>query len=163
MELAAAGAVVSSLNAAFNLSKSFLDVQGAVKVQGKVIELQSQILSAQQSAMAAQQTQASLVDRIKELEAEIANLKKTNAEKDDYRLENVGTGAFVYSPKAEPTATQPNHWLCVNCFDRGQRSVLQNQGEGPKSDEKTFACATCKARLVVHWRAGPHRRGEAAA
>jgi hypothetical protein len=160
-ELAAAGAAVSSLNAAFNLTKTFLDVQGAVKVQAKVVELQSQILSAQQSAMTAQQTQTALIDRVKDLEAEVARLKKWDTDKDQYHLEQVGSAGFVYSPKAEPDEANPNHWLCVHCFERGQRALLQDQGR-VRDDPGVvgYICPSCKTTTRARYTHSPQSRGK---
>lgn len=162
-DLTATAAALSSLKTAFDLTKSLLDVQGAAKIGAKVIELQSQILSAQQSAMNAQQEQATLIEAVKSLESEIARLKKWDADKSDYRLEDVGSGAFVYSPKREPTASEPNHWLCVKCFEGGQRSLVQNLGRRPDKAIAQFACPSCKNGFDLHWNAGPQRRGKDAA
>jgi hypothetical protein len=54
-DLRDAAAVLGSLKAAYDLSKAFLDVRGAVQQQAKVFELQSVILAAQQSALSAQE------------------------------------------------------------------------------------------------------------
>lgn len=159
-DLTAAGAAITATKAAFDLAKTILDVQGTVKVQAKAIELQQQILAAQQSALTASETQTALLRRIDELEAEIARLKEWNANKDDYRFEDVGSGSFVYSPKAEPTETKPNEWLCVPCFEAGQRGVLQNQGRTKDGQLSIFSCPKCKNAINVHWRRGPHNRGE---
>jgi rubrerythrin len=159
VDLAAAGTAVATLKGAFDLTKTVLDVQGTVKIQSKVIELQSQILAAQQSAMSAQQAQTTLLDRIKELEAEIARLKQWDTDQAEYQLEQIGTGGFAYTPKAEPTPTKPNYWLCVNCFDRSrQRSVLQAQGRTKDDSQSIWACPACKASINVHWNASPRSR-----
>lgn len=162
IELQAAATAVTSLNAAFNLTKTFLDVQGAVKVQAKVIELQQQILSAQQSAMSAQQTQTALLERIRDLESEVSRLQEWDVVQERYQLRDVGAGAFVYSPRTEPTSTQPNHWLCVNCFENSKRrSILQTQGRDVIDDSyMLFGCPQCKSSIRVGWSDGPHRRGE---
>ena len=156
----AVAALITGSKNLFDLSKAALDVAGSVKAQSKVIELQSQILSIQHSALAASETQTALLNRIKQLESEIGRLKEWDADKDKYRFEDVGAGAFVYSPKAEPTATEPNHWLCVKCFDGKQRAVLQNQGRSKSSDLSVFGCPTCKSTINVQLRRGPHNRGE---
>lgn len=160
LDLAAAGAALAASKNAFDLTKAVLDIQGSVKVQGKVIELQQQILSAQHAALTASETQTALLKRIEELEAEIARLQQWNASKDEYRFEDVGAGAFVYSPKAEPTPAKPNEWLCVPCFDGGHRGVLQNQGSTKDAQQVIFACPRCGKGFHVHSRRGPHNRGQ---
>ncbi len=160
-DLSAAGAALAATKTAFDLAKTILDVQGSMKVQGKVIELQQQILSAQQSALLASEAQAALLRRIQELEAEITRLKEWDAGKSEYRLLDAGSGALVYMPEAEPTPTQPNHWLCVKCFEHDRRrSVLQNQGRSRDDQQTIFGCPACRSTVMVHWRRGPHNRGQ---
>jgi hypothetical protein len=65
----------------------------------------------------------------------------------------------VYSPKAEPGGSEPNHWLCVKCFDGGQRSVLLNQGRTKDGNDVNYGCPTCRSTITVHYRRGPHTRG----
>ena len=47
-DLRDAAALLTSLKAALDLTKAFLDVRGAVKEQGKIFELQRVILAAQE-------------------------------------------------------------------------------------------------------------------
>jgi hypothetical protein len=76
--------LLTSLKTAYDLTKAFLDVQGAVKQQGKVSELLAVILAAQESAVDARQAQSELLTRIGELQRRIAELETWKSEKERY-------------------------------------------------------------------------------
>jgi len=154
----AISAGLASLKLAFDVSKSMLDVHGAVQVQGKVFDLQREILSAQAAAMQAMEDKRTLLDRVRELEDQIARLKKWDADKAAYKLESVYPGAFAYISLGEGDAAEPPHWLCVSCFDRGSRSLLQARGRDVRNDRLTvFACNACKSEIKVHYEVKPEK------
>jgi hypothetical protein len=66
---------VSSLKLAHDMAKALVTIRDATMLNEKVIELQRVILAAQSDALAAQSDQFSLLDRIRDLEKEIADLK----------------------------------------------------------------------------------------
>lgn len=92
---------ITSLNAAANIAKGFLQLRSIAEVQGKVIELQSAILAAQSSALAAQSDQATMIQRIGELEKEIARVKAWEETKQRYQLISPWPGAFLYALKEQ--------------------------------------------------------------
>lgn len=156
MDLTAILGVAQSLKVAGDLTKAVVDLRDAQLVQSKVIELQSVILSAQSSAMLAQQEQFTLVERIRSLETEVADLKAWDTQADEYELKQIDRAAFAYMKKEAMRGPEPAHWLCVNCFEHKRRSVLQDQGRS-KADAQmeVFGCPTCRATLMVHWRRKP--------
>jgi hypothetical protein len=148
-ELKAAGAAATSLKAAFELTKAFVDVKGAVEVQGKVFELQRVILAAQQDAFTAQEPQAALLKRIGELEKEIADLEAWDREKERYALTEIASGVFAYKLKPEAQGAEPEHLLCANCFHQHRKSVLQFERRSVGRVEMRV-CHACGAELVLH-------------
>jgi hypothetical protein len=75
VDIAAIAGLVSSLKAAGEITKAMVGLRDATMIQSKVIELNGIILSAQSSALEANVAQFSLLDRVRQLEAEIAGLK----------------------------------------------------------------------------------------
>ena len=162
-DLQAAAAAVGSLRAAFDLTKTMLDIAGSVKVQAKVIELQREILSAQSSAMSAQNAQAALLERIHALEKEIVRLNEWDGAKDQYKLQQIGNGALAYVYKADPGSAEPPHWLCPTCFDKRQRGYLVSIGRGTGSHGASmniWQCQTCKNSIQVHYARSPGKENE---
>jgi hypothetical protein len=67
--------LMSSLKAAKDIAQTMVGVRDAAAFQEKRIELQSKILDAQNSAFAAQDERSTFIERIRELEEELARLK----------------------------------------------------------------------------------------
>jgi hypothetical protein len=146
---------LTALKSASDLSKAMMDLRDTAEFQTKSIELQRQILAAQESALAANERHTALLEQIKLLEAEIAHLKKWEAEKSAYNMKNLGSGSFAYMSSQASEARAADHWLCVKCFDEGKRGVLQNQGRTKDGNHSIYGCPICKNTLQVHWNTYP--------
>jgi hypothetical protein len=85
-DIADFAAAISSLKAAFEIAKTLVNARDAGVVRSKVIELQREILAAQASAVSAQSGQLAMLDRVRDLEKEVADLKAWDAEKEKYQL-----------------------------------------------------------------------------
>jgi len=116
-------------------------------VQGKVIELQSIILSAQSSALAAKSEQSAMIQRISDLEKEIARVKAWEETKQRYELHQPVRGTFVYALKDQSDATEPPHWICAHCYEDGRRSILQFQKQD--YSYRYHACPHCRAEFCT--------------
>lgn len=159
-EITAAGAVISLLTGAAKLGQTLLDMERSSESKAKLVELYDQILAAQRRAIEAQRAQATLEDEVASLKAELSRLEQHRASKEDYKLQILSSGATVYAPKAEPTAANPNHWLCVECFDRGEAHKLMPQGKDGKSRTQAWKCPKCRNAVNAHWSDGPQKRGQ---
>jgi hypothetical protein len=72
-----------------DIARSFKDMNDAAARQGVAIELREQILTAQE-------TQATLIEKIRALEAEIARFDKWDIEKERYELKAISQGTVAY-------------------------------------------------------------------
>src|SRR5258708_7807147 len=95
VDMSAIGAVASSLNTAVNIAKAMVDLRDWSAVQSKVIEFQQAILDAQSNIFAVNEERSALIQRVSELEKEVAALKAWDAEKQNYELKRVAVGAFA--------------------------------------------------------------------
>ena len=66
---------LGAIKTAFDIAKGLKDIDDATRRNAAVIELQEKVLSAQQA-------QSALIDRIGELEKEVAGFEKWDAEKE---------------------------------------------------------------------------------
>lgn len=123
----------------FDSAKGLKNINDTAIRNGAVVELQEKILAAQ-----AQQT--ALVERVGELEKEVASLKAWDTEKQRYELKQWGHGAFAYVLKASEARGEPIHALCTACYDRGVRSRLQANGE-QQWIKHAWDCPSCKFSL----------------
>lgn len=95
VDMSAIASMATSLRAAVEITKAMKDVRDANLLQTKVFELTREILSAQASALEANVAQSSLLECIRNLEAEIAKLETWSREKERYQLAEVGIGVFA--------------------------------------------------------------------
>ena len=118
-------ALTVSLKTAAEITKAMIGLRDATMIQAKIIELQTVILSAQGAALSAQSDQFSLLERVRELEKEVANMKAWDREKKKYELSEVYPGAFAYTLKPQARGAEPAHWICAACYQHGRKSLLQ--------------------------------------
>jgi hypothetical protein len=162
IDLGSIAALKSSLDSAIDILKAMVGLRDAAMIQDKIIELQGVILSAQSSALAANTAQFSLLDRVRDLEQEIVQLKDWEREKQRYQLNAIDRGAFAYMPKPGMEDSEPPHWLCPNCFNRRQKSFLQFKGQdrsrsGSRGEYSTYGCDTCNASIKVSYMRSPSK------
>jgi hypothetical protein len=133
---------LSAAKAAFDIAKGLKDIHDGTLRNAAVIELQEQILTAQAA-------QSALIERIRELEKEVASFEKWDAEKEKYELKQIsGLGAFAYMLKPDARGTAPAHWLCTQCYENRKRSVIQPlAGLGIFS---LWKCAGCAAEFRTY-------------
>jgi hypothetical protein len=146
VDMASFASAVSSLKTAGDIAKALVGLHDAQTIQSKVIELNGIILSAQQSALAAQSDQFTLLERVRELEKEVARLEAWNAEKDRYELKDVGLGSLAYVVKEAMRGAEPPHQICAACFQHGKKSILQPR---TISMERLLICSECKMQIKI--------------
>jgi hypothetical protein len=144
---AAIARAASSLQAAGHLVKSLIGLKVTAEVQAKIVELQTAIFDAQGDALAAQAEQFTLTQRVRDLEAEVADAKAWEAEKQRYQLQEFPTGALAYVLKPETANGEPPHRICPNCYQEGHKSILQTTAK--HSGGEMVDCLRCKSRLVL--------------
>jgi hypothetical protein len=145
--MSAIAGAASSLKTASEIVQAMIGLRDASVFQTKAIELQRQILAAQASALAAHSDQFALLQRIRELEEEVARVKAWEAEKQRYELQKMPPGVFVRVLKAEMTSGEPMHCICQTCYERGKKGVL-NSTE-PHNGQYDLMCNECGSKLTV--------------
>ncbi len=138
---------ITGLKTAGDIAKSFLELKSISDIQGKVIELQSAILSAQSSALAAQGEQSLMVQRIRDLEEEVADAKAWKETEQRYQLDEIGKGFFAFSLKEESKGAEPFHKICANCYQKRKKSILQMQPQTALGDR--YYCHECKFEFFI--------------
>jgi hypothetical protein len=152
--LAEISAGLSSLKAATDILKGLNAASTQAAINEVKIGLQEKIFDAREALSAAQEAQAACLKKVRELEAQIVQLKDWEGEKQRYHLQAIDSGVVAYMPKPGMENGEPPHWLCANCFSRGQKSYLQFKGQdrtptGSRGDHSTYGCDTCKAAVKV--------------
>jgi hypothetical protein len=150
MPAAEIAAAITGIRSALDITKAMVGLRDAEAFRNKSIELQSVVLDTFEKAIAAREAQAEQVDRIRALEAEVTSLKSWDAEKQNYELKKSGDSSVAYMLKPNKRGSEPPHWLCPNCFSKGQKSFLNpastlNVGRG-----FSFKCGTCSTTSVCY-------------
>jgi hypothetical protein len=131
---------LASLKSAFDLARGLKDMNDAALRNAAVIDLQEKILTAQQA-------QAALVDRIGDLENQVAGFEAWDRQKQRYQLEKLPPSVFVYSLKPSMAEGEPPHYICAKCYERRKRSILH--GSGKEQGIETFHCRECDSKFYV--------------
>ena len=143
VEATAIGSALTSIKAAYEITKGLIGIRDAVVVQSKVTELLGQIASAQESTLRSQERESALTRQVYELEKQMAEFKAWEAEKQRYQLTDFGGGTFAYLLKSGMESGEPSHRLCAGCFQKGEKSILQFRGQNAYSQD-TYTCPSCK-------------------
>jgi hypothetical protein len=141
VDIGAISGGLASLKAAKDIAESLINLRDTAKFQSAIVELQGKILSAQSD-------QFSLLERVRELEAELTQLQPWEAEKKRYKLTDYGSGTFAYELKAEAAEGEPIHRLCAACYQKGQKSILQFQFITSNSRER-YDCPNCETAFEL--------------
>lgn len=145
---------LSSLSVAVGLLKTINAGATQVAINEVKISLQEEIFKAQNALTAAQAAQTAALERIRELEHEVMQLKDWKAESKRYQLTPVDQTAFVFMHKPGMEGGEPPHWLCENCFRKGHAASLQYRGthahQGGMGIMAIWGCNACDGKIAVN-------------
>ena len=127
---------LSAIKSAFDIAKGLKDIDDTARRNAAVIELQEKILSAQQE-------QSALVERIRELEAQVASFEKWDTEEKRYQLTDFGGNTFAYALKPDAARGEPPHRICPTCYEKRIKSILQFRFQNARGREM-YVCPACK-------------------
>jgi hypothetical protein len=153
MDLTAITTLVTSLKTASEMAKTIVDIRNQTEIQSKVIDIQGALMSAQNSALAATTAQFELMERVRQLEAQLKTLQDGQAQKARYALVNPFQGAQTYALKEAHANGEAPHFACVNCFDNNSKRSLLNVTKD-KSGREVFACPNCNVVVETGFRGG---------
>jgi ribosomal protein L32 len=143
---------MSALKAAGDITNLMVASHDANVIRHKAIELQTQIFTAQQNAIAAQSDQFALLERVRDLEKQVADLEAWDAEKKRYELKRLTSGALVYSLKTDASGSEPPHQICANCYQHHRKSILQRMPQNiarvQLSMPSMSRCPECKSEII---------------
>ncbi len=101
----------------FDIAKAMKDMDDAVKRNAAVFDLGEQIISAQARYTAA-------LEEVRELKEKLSKLEAWEADKQRYKLTDVGRGVLAYALKEGMENGEPAHQLCASCYQAANKSML---------------------------------------
>ena len=142
-----ASAALGGIKAAVDMVKGITALKSESDINQAVIAIQRILLDAQASALADGEKQSEQQARIADLERRLSSIEQWENEKSRYDLTEFPTGKFAYVLKQTDERGEPSHRLCVSCYDRESKSVLQvkrRHGGG-----ESVYCPICKDTMVL--------------
>ena len=139
--------IAAVISGAVALGEKLLTAKDAAERNALYVEFQKALIHTQGIAISYQSEQAHLLDRCRELEGEVARQKDWSAEREQYALREVGRGVFCQVHKAATGKPESLHKYCALCFERGQKSLMQ-QYRTDVGRKYGLQCFACKADLV---------------
>lgn len=147
MVLAEIATSLGSIKTALDILKGLKKSKASSSILAEIADLQAALIEVQQGIMAANQAHTADVERIRELEEEVARLKAWDSEKTRYELKSPWTGAMVYALKPAKGDSEPPHWLCATCYHQSKKRFLHIAHHG--MTENHWMCPECKTVLMV--------------
>ena len=150
---------ITSLKAAFDITKSILEIKSTTEIQDKVTKLQSALMEAQNSAVAATTAQLELQEKVRTLEEQLRAANEWGDQESRYSLVCPWKGpAQVYALKRSASEGENPHFLCSNCF-HNKRKVILNPSK--KDGWILMVCPSCRATIYTGYRGiGPSQYAE---
>ncbi len=132
---------LSAFSTMFGIAKSMKDMNDAVIRNQAVYDLTEQIL-------AAQEKYAATIERVHELEKQVAAFENWDAESKRYELRDYGAGTFAFEFRISPTGREPPHRICPACYENRKKGLLQSRGKDAWAREMV-KCAGCDKEFVL--------------
>ena len=151
--------MASELLAGLGLFKSMLDTAKGLKDINDAAVRNTAVIELQEKILAAQEQQMALVERVGELETEVARFKTWDAEKERYELTQVGDrAALAYTLKEGVESSEHPHQLCTNCFTDGKKSILQEEVHSV-GRAHVLVCHRCRSEIYTRGMRQPEQSG----
>lgn len=140
--------LMSSLKAAKDIAETMVGLRDAQAFQAKAIEFQSKILDSMSRAIAAQEERAALLQKVRDLEKEVARFEAWETEKERYELKDAGNGARAYVLKVAEGNPEQSHWVCPHCYQDRKISILQPEMKAV-GRTRHLVCNRCHLDLLI--------------
>ena len=126
------------------------DTKKRAEVLAVTADLTQTIISSQQESLALLEEKRVLASEKDELKQKIVQLEDWSSDAARYELQEVAVGFLAYAPKPsnQPSGAthEPRHWLCAQCYQLKQKSILQRRAQGP--DGTLYFCPNCKNEFL---------------
>lgn len=140
----------SAFSQAHQIIKVLLNLKIDSETLAKITALQSLLAEAQTSQLALLEQNSSLLKIKDDLEKEITRLETWAHESQRYKLHEIQSGVVAYALQESHANGEPPHWLCANCYNSGQKSILIPEPEG--GVDRKFSChrRECGSSISVY-------------
>ncbi len=145
-------AAIASVRAGVDIVKGLRSAAEFVKRAPELDKLYESIFSAREALLAQQERIAAVLAERDEAKKLVAQLQEELKDKSKYSLLEVSPGIYVFAFNPPEGSTEPRHWLCCDCKNKNQKSVLAYYGS--QKNAVIYSCGTCQAEV---WATNPMR------
>jgi hypothetical protein len=138
---------INSVKIVNDLLKAAHTLSNYNELVAAVAEVNAKLMTASTVALESQEKQATLAQRVGELEKEIVKLKNWKRKAKRYQRTEIAPSVFAYDLKPGMEHGETAHHLCANCFEKGEESTLQADAAGTKV--YTYSCPRCQNKFPV--------------
>lgn len=136
-----------SVQALGSLLKAANGLANYSEIVEKMADVHAKLMQANAVALSAQEKQAGIAAELQDLRTEVTRLKDWSAEASNFEVREVAQGVFVMLPVTHVGKYQSAQKLCVNCFNQGNKSLLQQQ-HIEIGRQLSLICHRCKANVI---------------
>lgn len=147
MDMTLVAQTASAFSALRTIASGLIELRDFNKLAAVQADMNRELLTAQNGLFDLQAKLLALSDALNAEKAAHAELKARASERERYALHEVEPGRFVYKRRADVEPTEPAHYLCQPCFDKGVKAVLQETHDKYRDEIK---CPVCKLAAVHH-------------
>lgn len=140
--------MAAELLTGLSIFKSMLDTARGLKDINDTAIRNTAAIDLQEKILAAQAQQTELVERVSDLEKELAAFNTWEAEKRRYQFEEIKPGILAYKVKETMRDGEPSHYICAGCYGEGKKSVLQSETWFPGRCH-VLVCHRCGSALYL--------------
>jgi hypothetical protein len=152
-DLSAIGAALTSFNTLKNIAQTMMGLHDVKALQAKVIEFNNAIIEAQTKIFLVNEERTALLERISNLEKDVADLEAWETAKQRYELKQTSSGGLAWFLKADAQPPEQPHKICTKCYEDRKRSILQPKGRSGAAMHlgiaATLYCPACKSEILA--------------
>jgi len=135
---------LGGLKTAFDVAKALISAKSDSERLAAIADLQAALIDIQHQTLALQAAMAELQDEAITLRRSNETLQRRSTDLSRYQLVKFDeTGAAAYRLRPEHVGgDEIDHYLCPNCYQKGEKSILQEDG-------RSLFCPSCAMRIYI--------------
>ena len=132
---------IASAKVALDIAKAAHGLSNYNELVAAVSEVNAKLVDA---------TVVTLASRVGDLEKELVQIKNWKTEADNYEILEVARGVFAHVIKGNVQPLHSAHKLCSNCFNKYEKSLLQESRDTAAPRHYKLSCQSCGSKMPFH-------------
>lgn len=141
----------TAIGEAAKLAKDLIAKVGKGESDTRIRELHEGLMRTIGLVTQAQVDRMAVQKDLDALEAKLKAYEAWGAEKVRYVLVHPWPGAVCYALKNGVEPREPPHWICPNCYERGQKSHLTLSDTINRENSREVKCSACAFKFIARF------------